>query len=259
MHNNVRLYIIIALNIVTIFIQFCNNNLHLNSLYAMGEGTKFVFAQIKYRGGNWDPRPYAGKRLVWELIKQTSVEAGVETISVEPDDPAIFEYPFVYISGDREFEPFEGPAIENLRKFLEFGGILIVDDCLGRREIGFDKSMRHEIGRIFPDNKLARLPEDHAVYRSFFLIKQPSGRIAEYPYLEGITLNGRTVIIYSNNDMAGAWERDNLGNWGYEVIPGGEAQRKNAFRLGINLIMYALTGNYKQDQVHLPFILRRQM
>lgn len=225
----------------------------------MGEGSKFVFAQIKYRGGNWEPRPHAGKRLVWELIKQTSVEARVETISVEPDDPAIFEYPFVYISGDREFEPFEWSEIENLRKFLEFGGTLFVDDCLAKQGEGFDKSMRREINRLLPNNKLERLSGDHTVYRSFFLIKQPSGRIVKYPYLEGVTLNGRTVIVYSNNDMAGAWAKDNLGNWEYEVLPGGEVQRKNAFHLGINIIMYALTGDYKQDRVHLPFILRRQI
>ncbi|MBW7941891.1 MAG: DUF4159 domain-containing protein, partial [Candidatus Kuenenia stuttgartiensis] len=84
-------------------------------------------------------------------------------------------------------------------------------------------------------------------------------RIMEKTFLEGITLGNRTVIIYSHNDLGGAWAKDPLGTWEYEVIPGGERQREMAFRLGINIIIYALTGDYKQDQVHLPFIMKRRM
>jgi len=58
--------------------------------------------------------------------------------------------------------------------------------------------------------------------------------------------------------MGGAWARDNFGAWEHEVIPGGESQREMAFRLGINLAMYALCLDYKTDQVHVPFILRRR-
>jgi hypothetical protein len=47
--------------------------------------------------------------------------------------------------------------------------------------------------------------------------------------------------------------------WEFECLPGGESQRELAFRLGINLILYALTGNYKEDQIHVPFIKRRQL
>ncbi len=59
--------------------------------------------------------------------------------------------------------------------------------------------------------------------------------------------------------MGGAWSEDEFGKWEFGVIPGGEAQRERAFRLGINMILYALTGNYKKDQVHTPFIKRRQL
>ena len=57
--------------------------------------------------------------------------------------------------------------------------------------------------------------------------------------------------------LAGAWARDNFGQWEHEVYPGGDGQRELAFRLGINLAMYALCLDYKTDQVHVPFILRR--
>ncbi len=226
---------------------------------AMGDASKFTFAQLRYNGGNWNPRPNAGKRLMWELVKRTSVEARIESAAVSPGDTEIFEYPFIYLSGDQEFPPFSDAEISNLKLYLEFGGMLLIDDCMGKAGFGFDTSARREIKRLFPNRPLERLPPDHTVFKSFYLLNQAYGRIAEKPYLEGVTIENRTVIVFSQNDLGGAWSRDPMGNWEYEVIPGGETQRAMAFRLGVNIVMYALTGNYKQDQVHLPFILKRQM
>ena len=65
-------------------------------------------------------------------------------------------------------------------------------------------------------------------------------------------------MIVCQNDLAGAWDGDLLGAYTNTCVPGGERQREMSFRLGINLVMYAMTGNYKKDQVHLPFILKRR-
>lgn len=230
-----------------------------NTVFAVGEASKFTFAQLQYSGGNWNPRPNAGKRLMWEVIKRTSVEARIDTIAVRADDIHLFEYPFIYMSGDQEFPSFSEREISTLKLYLEFGGTLLIDDSIGKSDFGFDKSVRREIGRLFPNKTLEKLPKEHTVFKSFYLLKQAYGRIMEKSYLEGISLENRTVIIYSQNDLGGAWAKDPLGNWEYEVIPGGETQRTMAFRLGINIVMYTLTGDYKQDQVHLPFILKRQM
>ena len=78
-----------------------------------------------------------------------------------------------------------------------------------------------------------------------------------HPYLEGIKIGNITPFVYCHNDLGGAWERDELGNWVSPCTPGGEEQRKDAFHLGINLILYAMTGNYKEDLIHVPFILKR--
>ena len=75
--------------------------------------------------------------------------------------------------------------------------------------------------------------------------------------MEGISLKGRTVLMYSVNDQAGAWSRNKLGDWNYDVIAGGYRQRQLSIRLGINIILYALTLDYKKDMVHLPIILER--
>ena len=76
--------------------------------------------------------------------------------------------------------------------------------------------------------------------------------------LEGVTVGDRVALLYSRHDLGGAWARDNLGTWEHSVVPGGEAQRERAIRLGVNVVMYALCLDYKDDQVHAPFIMRRR-
>ena len=64
-------------------------------------------------------------------------------------------------------------------------------------------------------------------------------------------------MIISGNDLASAWAVDANGHFQTTPSPGGEIQREMAFRFGINLVMYALTGNYKTDVVHAPALLQR--
>ena len=74
---------------------------------------------------------------------------------------------------------------------------------------------------------------------------------------EGDVNDGVSSVVIGGNDWAAAWALDEQGYPIYPVVPGGERQREMAFRFGVNLAMYALTGNYKADQVHIPAILRR--
>ena len=98
---------------------------------------------------------------------------------------------------------------------------------------------------------------NRAIFRSFYLINQVAGRLKTNKFLEGITLKGRTVLLYSTNDLGGAWSRNKLGHWNYEMIGGMRNQRKSSIRLGVNIVLYALTLDYKKDMVHLPIILER--
>jgi hypothetical protein len=97
--------------------------------------------------------------------------------------------------------------------------------------------------------------------KSFYLMQDFPGRY------DGGTLwveqaaetdkDGVASLVVGSNDWASAWAIDAAGRPLHAVVPGGERQREMAFRFGINLVMYALTGNYKADQVHVPFILER--
>jgi hypothetical protein len=88
-------------------------------------------------------------------------------------------------------------------------------------------------------------------------VRTVGGRRLVNPSLEGVTIDDWTPLIYCQNDLGGAWERDHLGNWVHECLPGGESQRFQSFMLGVNVVMYALTENYKKDKIHIPFINRK--
>ena len=218
---------------------------------------QFVFAQIKYRGGDWNPHPLAVTPLMEELMLRTSVEASTARHEVTLSDRDLFHYPFLYITGKYEFEPFTQEEIETLRRFLTYGGFLLADDALGQAGYGFDKTLRRELKRVFPSNDFQRIPSSHAALRSYYLLRRIGGVRMANPNLEGMTIGNSTSIIYCQNDLSGAWERDQLGKWTSACTPGGETQRRDAFHLGINVILYAMTENYKDDLIHVPFIRRR--
>jgi Domain of unknown function (DUF4159) len=218
---------------------------------------QFVFAQIKYRGGDWNPHPLAVTPLMEELMLRTSIEPATVRREVTITDRDLFNYPFLYISGKYEFEPFTQEEIEILRRFLSYGGFLLADDALGQQGYGFDMAFRREMQRIFPNNEFKRLPSVHAALRSYYLLRRIGGVRIVNPALEGVTLGNVTPVIYCQNDLGGAWERDQLGKWTNACTPGGEEQRRDAFHLGINVILYAMTENYKEDLIHVPFIRKR--
>lgn len=224
------------------------------------EGSKFHFTQISY-SGNWDPRPRDYKRLVSAIELRTSVVTSYERKIVGLSDPELFNYPMLYLAGAGGFEPFTDEERRRLRKFLKLGGTLVVDDASGEVESAFDSQIRKELSLVIPEIPLARLGQDNVVFKSFYLLYSASGRKIISPYLEGVTFEDedRTAVLYCRNDLGGAWSEDEFGKWEFECVPGGESQRELAFRLGINLVLYALTGNYKKDQIHIPFIKRRQL
>jgi hypothetical protein len=224
---------------------------------AFGETAKLVIGQIEH-GGRWNPRPRALRRLNWELAQRTSIETGADAVSVRLGKPGLHRHPMLYLSGDGGIPPFRDEELAALRRHLQYGGFLLVDSADGSDGAGFDGAVRRELARLLPASPLGRIPREHVLYKSFYLIDHQGGRQIVKPWLEAQVLDGRLAVVYSQNDLAGAWSRGEYGDWELECSPGGEPQRETAFRLGVNLAMYALCTDYKGDAVHLPFIMKRR-
>jgi hypothetical protein len=119
--------------------------------------------------------------------------------------------------------------------------------------------------------RLEPVPEGHVLTKSFYLLRTFPGRWdggqlwveAESSDQGGDAgrkarrADGVSSILVTSNDLAAAWALDDRNRPLYPTVPGGEAQREMAYRVGVNIVMYALTGNYKADQVHVPALLER--
>jgi hypothetical protein len=227
---------------------------------AIGPSSKFRFGSLSLGARYGSPRPTALRRLGWEIQKRTSIQVELDPAVVTPTSDKLHETPFLYLAGDRELELPGYAGIEALRRFLTFGGFLLVDSAEGSTDGAFDGSVRKLMSAIFPSpaKGLEVVPSDHVVYKSFYLLDRPLGRLAIAPAMEAVIRDGRIVAAYVANDLGGAWARDDFGNHDFPCEPGGERQRELAYRMGVNLVMYALCLDYKADQVHVPFIMKRR-
>ncbi len=222
--------------------------------FGLGSSSKLVFALLEHGPGS-DPRPTALRRLAWEIVKRTSIECELDTVRLGASSPALFKHPLLVLAGKGAFSDHTPGEVASLRRYLTYGGTLFVDSNEAGKGLAFDTSVRALLKRVLPRNPLTPIDRNHVLYKSFYLLDGPGGRVIRRPYLEGIILDGRIAVIYSQNDFLGAWARDDLGTWELEM----DARRRElAFRFGLNLVMYTLCLDYKDDQVHLPFILRRR-
>ncbi|GAC1342550.1 MAG: hypothetical protein NVSMB23_15390 [Myxococcales bacterium] len=224
---------------------------------AFGERSRLSFALLRH-GGRWDPRPDALPRLAWEVAKRTSIDTTPAVARLGPADPELFRHPFAVLASDQAVPALGEAEVAALRRYLSYGGLLLLDDATGARNSACAASFREILGRVLPGARFATVRRDHVVYKSFYLLDGPAGRVAATPDLEAIELGGRLAVVASGNDLLGALARDSFGAWEMEVTPGGETQREKAIRLGVNLAMYAMCLDYKEDQVHIPFILKRR-
>ena len=117
---------------------------------------------------------------------------------------------------------------------------------------------------------LEAVPPDHVLTKAFYLLSNFPGRwdnsdlwvesLSEAPEVPGRPARGGdgvSPILITGNDFASAWAVDSDGLYLYPTVPADPRQRDLAFRSGVNIVMYALTGNYKADQVHVPALLER--
>ncbi len=193
------------------------------------------------------------------LRQRTSIEAA-EPVGVDPDKDELAFYPLLYWAVTPNAPILSPTATYRINNYLHNGGMIVIDTRDGN-----GASISQNILANYFQNIdipiLNTIDRNHVLLRSFYLLKEWPGRWndktlwltdSESSYFDGVS-----PVIVGTQDWAAAWAIDKVGKPMFPVVPGGEAQREMARRFGVNLVMYALTGNYKSDQVHVPAILER--
>ncbi|MCH8921737.1 MAG: DUF4159 domain-containing protein [Planctomycetes bacterium] len=222
----------------------------------------FTFVRIRYsswgdgyrRGGRWDTDyPDSDLNFSYRLQELTSLKVDPNGKVLRLTDPELFDYPFIYI-----IEPgrmmLEEAEVQALRRYLDNGGFLMVDDFWGEDE--WDNFYR-EIKRVFPHREPQELPLEHEIFHCVYDLKEkpqiPSIGVAQWGRFEGVTWeredakqvhykaifddDGRMMaIICHNTDLGDGWEREGEDPWYFK-----EFSEKKAYPLGINIVFYAMT------------------
>ena len=220
----------------------------------------FTFVRIQYdshggggwgrRGGKWrTDYPDADLNLSFRLKQLTSLEVDPDGLIIRLTDEELFDHPFIYIiePGDLEFSPDEVVA---LRKYLNKGGFLMVDDFWGEYEW---QNFYDQMKRVFPNREPEEVPLEHEIFHIVYDLKEkpqiPSighfrnGMVTErhdakVPHYRGIfDDNGRMMaFICHNTDLGDGWEREGEDRGYFQTY-----SEPFAYPLGINIVTYALT------------------
>lgn len=221
---------------------------------------KTRLAYVVTGDGDIDETSRAGLTGLSRLIERRTTAVLGDPVGVDPARDALMVFPLIYWPVVARPELLAEDERERVNDFMRHGGMILFDtrDGGGGGD-GPDNLRRLTAGLDIPP--LTEVNDDHVLSHSFYLLRSLPGRTTGAPvYVQdgGDPANDNvSPVVIGGNDWAAAWAVDSRGQPMYAVVPGGEGQREMAFRFGVNLVMYALTGSYKADQVHLPAILER--
>ncbi|MEX0779927.1 MAG: DUF4159 domain-containing protein [Balneolales bacterium] len=196
---------------------------------------EFSIGRIEYRGGgDWYNDPSSLTNLI-EYAKEhvpISITNSYQDVSIGSRE--LHSYPFVFMTGHGNITINSAEAA-NVRDYLDNGGFLYIDD-----DYGFDQYIRPVIEEIFPDEVMVELPIAHPIYNQVFNFPNGLPKIHEHdsnpPQGFGVYRNGRLVLYYSyESNLTDGWADADIHNNPPEVAD-------QAFRMGVNLLVYALTN-----------------
>ncbi|HEY5312821.1 MAG TPA: DUF4159 domain-containing protein, partial [Pirellulales bacterium] len=198
-------------------------------------------AQLKHTG-DWQPAPRAMRNLMDHVNKTAGVDVALQTQPLEPLHENMLDFKFLYVHGRGDFT-FSEEELKKLRFNLQTGGLLFADACCGSQ--AFDQAFRRFVRQAFPGHKLEQVPAQDALYskdlngealtaQNIRLRRERGGEFrASIPFLEGVKLDGRWVVLYSKYDIGCALERHQSSDClGYD--------NASALRLGSAAVLYLL-------------------
>ena len=208
------------------------------------------------------------------LTYRTTLEPG-PPVGVDLSKDELSFYPLIYWPVSATAPMPSNDAINRIDAYMRNGGTVLFDtrdaiDTMGDTSTPSPNGQRlQQILANLDIPPLEPVPAGHVLTKSFYLLSSFPGRYADSPlWVEArqdmrrdanavATSDGVTPIMITGNDFAGAWAVGDNGSPLLPTVPPDETQREYAYRTGVNIMMYMLTGNYKSDQVHVPDILQR--
>jgi len=209
------------------------------------------------------------------LVEKTALEPG-KPAGVDISKDELSFYPIIYWPIDPNAAMPTEQAIARIDAYMQQGGTVLFD-TRDQYATGIDagsaspatERLRDILGNLNVP-PLEPVPADHVLTKSFFILPEFPGRFNGSPLWVAAspeasnpehrpvrTGDGVTPIMITANDFAGAWAIDASGEPMLPTVPSDPMQRIYAYRAGVNIVMYMLTGNYKSDQVHVPVLLER--
>ena len=234
----------------------------------------FTLAYVRTGNPEVDEMSRNGLRgLAKELHARTTVYAGIP-VGATPGEPIgvllarddLSYFPLLYWPVLPEQQGLTPPARDAVAEYLRDGGMILLDTRdrhIGASSLGGGASAgERALRRLLADVDIPPLmpaSREHALGKSFYLLDEFPGRHAGGQVWVARESDETRVspVVIGGHDWAAAWAINAFERPIILPLPGRERQREMARRFGINLVMYALTGNYKQDQVHLPILLER--
>jgi hypothetical protein len=167
--------------------------------------SEFVFARLRYESGDWDYNPKVAANVLDSIVEYTSIPVYQEEVVVSAGSSDLLSFPFVFMTGHKLVR-FSHAERENLRRFADAGGLLFSDDCNHDVNGLYARSFEEEMLAAFPDDRLAKLPAAHPIYRSFFTFKDGPPQTSHelngwgdnivHDYLKAIERRGRIAVLY---------------------------------------------------------------
>ncbi|WP_312316237.1 DUF4159 domain-containing protein [Stenotrophomonas sp.] len=202
----------------------------------------FWFTRLKYDSGDWDVDARMPSNVITSLIDYTTLRVDPTEHVIALSDPRMLEAPFCYLAGHKLVE-FNAAERQNFVRYVRNGGFVFVDDCNHDIDGLFAKSFEAQMAKLFGASALKKLPNNHALYRSFF--RFPDGPPATgfelngwgddlvHDYLKGIEVDGRLGVLYSNKDYGCEWDYD----WRNKRF-----LAEDNTKFAVNIVMYALNN-----------------
>ncbi|MEM9726161.1 MAG: DUF4159 domain-containing protein, partial [Pseudomonadota bacterium] len=242
-------------------------------------GLETVFAYVKTGDSRVDQVSEAGLRGLQQILaNRTAIEPGAPA-GVDPARDEIAVYAVLYWPITPDQDDLTDAAVRRLNAFMRTGGLLVVDSRDAHQTFGDGDgpNARHVRRLLEPLDlpPLAAIDRDHVLTRTFYILEDAPGRWPGEPIFAAVGSGGGAAaagerdraagdvndgvspIIVGSVDWIGAWAVDARGRPLFPPGRGGDRRREMALRFGVNLAMYAYTGNYKSDQVHIDALLDR--